>query len=1098
MPSRWGPAGAVVVGLVAAAPLVRVPFFASDDGLVHLWRLWEYARVGAASGLPVRWAPDAAYGFGTPLFTFYNPLAYALGALPVWLGTTAADATKVVFALSFVLAALGAYLLGASWNPRHPLAAGLCAALLYTLVPYRLATVYQRGALAEALGLALAPWVVLAVLRASEPFVSFGAERGASDVPVATGGGGRSDRRYASPPRAPRNDIRSSRASIAFLALASGALILSHTIAALLTLPFAGALGLARLFELRSPLRLRAFLTLSAGLLLGLLLGAVYWLPAFAEQSTVHLDRARWTEVGGGFLGSFEWPWQLVQPTVLHDYARDVAATRAAPHRFPRLPALAALALALGLLAGIRSGSLRRPTGLVTLLGLAVALALASPPALPLWRQVDLLASVQLGWRFLAVILVMSIPLAASLPDLGELVRPQPRHDEAVRAGRPGRLRDAPAVGPGPAEAPAVRRPAVSASPASSFLDAVAFRGLAARRLGPSLGVALALLVAVASLVRLPVTAMPWSAARERPAELAAFERKTGEFALGALREYVPRAGDVTPEQLALEPADPIGSSTAEVDARLLSAPVGERRYALAAAAPATVVFDFFAHPALVARLDGQPAAIRPIGDDGLAAVDLPPGQHELSVAPEATEIERAAGWLALAGLATTLALAAASALPRRRASLAAVPTAALLLFPLAAIAGPVALPAPAAAAATVTSPLALTPPAALGPARLLGASPDLSLVSRLGILTVDLDLQAVRQLDRNESLRLWLTDPAGRVVAESVGGPAGGLRPTTRWRPNQLLRLRDELRLLPSLPAGRYTLGVDLAGATATVGQIDLPAAGLVEPAALGDPFARHESIFGDELVLDGYAYDKDPSARPLRGSFWWRRVRDGASLYDATLRLLDKQGALLAEETRRMGGAGELRPQADFALLPAAPLRPESYRLELLVRPVGGAPLPARTFDGQPADALLLAWLDFRDPCSCLPPDATPLTARFADGITLAGWSATRSAGDLGITLYWRADRPPTRDYTVFLHVLEGDRIVAQADDQPNGGHRPTSAWQPGDVVRDHYRLQTPAGAGAAVKVGLYRPAENARLPLDPPAEENAVVLPLPAGVR
>src|SRR5579884_1700529 len=91
-----GPLLALAIGLVAAAPLAAMPFFASDDGLVHLWRLWEYARAAGLEGFPPRWAPDAAYGLGTPLFTFYNPLAYALGVPLIWLGLTAAQATKLV------------------------------------------------------------------------------------------------------------------------------------------------------------------------------------------------------------------------------------------------------------------------------------------------------------------------------------------------------------------------------------------------------------------------------------------------------------------------------------------------------------------------------------------------------------------------------------------------------------------------------------------------------------------------------------------------------------------------------------------------------------------------------------------------------------------------------------------------------------------------------------------------------------------------------------------------------------------------------------------------------------------------------------------
>src|SRR5262245_43204123 len=274
----------LAVGLVAAAPLAWTPFFASDDGLVHLWRIWEYARAASSGGPIVRWAPDVAYGYGAPLFSFYNPLAYALGAALVDVGLTAAAATRALLALSLVGSALGAYWLAELWLGRTAPVAGLCAALLYTAAPYRLATVYQRGALAEALGLAVAPWIVLCAWRTVE---------------------------------------RRRSGWVAALAVATGGVILLHTIAALMALPFAGLIGLARTLE-RPNGRLGALFRLAAGLALGLALGATYWLPAFTQQGTVQLERARWSGETARFQAGFGWPWELVQPSLLHDYGRRV------------------------------------------------------------------------------------------------------------------------------------------------------------------------------------------------------------------------------------------------------------------------------------------------------------------------------------------------------------------------------------------------------------------------------------------------------------------------------------------------------------------------------------------------------------------------------------------------------------------------------------------------------------------------------------------------------------------------------------------------------------------------------------------------------
>src|SRR5205823_4275770 len=121
---------------------------------------------------------------------------------------------------------------------------------------------------------------------------------------------------------------------------------------------------------------------------LGLVAGASYWLPAFAEQGTVHLERARWSGEIERFQAGFAWPWRLVQPSLIHDYGRTDDPQQPIEQRFPRMSGLAALALALGATMGLWRGALRRPTGLAAITTIAIAFALASPAARPLWDRI--------------------------------------------------------------------------------------------------------------------------------------------------------------------------------------------------------------------------------------------------------------------------------------------------------------------------------------------------------------------------------------------------------------------------------------------------------------------------------------------------------------------------------------------------------------------------------------------------------------------------------------------------------------------------------------------------------------------------------------
>ncbi|MCP4424527.1 MAG: hypothetical protein GY803_08560 [Chloroflexi bacterium] len=111
--------------------------------------------------------------------------------------------------------------------------------------------------------------------------------------------------------------------------------------------------------------------------------------------------------------------------------------------------------------------------------------------------------------------------------------------------------------------------------------------------------------------------------------------------------------------------------------------------------------------------------------------------------------------------------------------------------------------------------------------------------------------------------------------------------------------------------------------------------------------------------------------------------------------------------------------------------------------------------------------------------------------DAIELVGFDWADD--NLDLTLYWRSLTSIVADYDIFIHVLSGDEIVVQIDQKPVQGLAPTQAWQPGDLIRDPYRLPLPPDlpAGAYdVKAGMYLRETGARLPVYESAD-NAILL-------
>ncbi|MDW8068823.1 MAG: DUF2142 domain-containing protein [Anaerolineae bacterium] len=114
-------------------------------------------------------------------------------------------------------------------------------------------------------------------------------------------------------------------------------------------------------------------------------------------------------------------------------------------------------------------------------------------------------------------------------------------------------------------------------------------------------------------------------------------------------------------------------------------------------------------------------------------------------------------------------------------------------------------------------------------------------------------------------------------------------------------------------------------------------------------------------------------------------------------------------------------------------------------------------------------------------------PVDYQLGEAIRLVGYDlgGELEAGDmLTITLYWRAEKAPGRDYRVFVHLLDAQgEIVAQHDGPPRWGRYPTLVWRCGDLVPDEHVLALPAilpDGPLALAVGMYGPDTLERLPV------------------
>lgn len=125
---------------------------------------------------------------------------------------------------------------------------------------------------------------------------------------------------------------------------------------------------------------------------------------------------------------------------------------------------------------------------------------------------------------------------------------------------------------------------------------------------------------------------------------------------------------------------------------------------------------------------------------------------------------------------------------------------------------------------------------------------------------------------------------------------------------------------------------------------------------------------------------------------------------------------------------------------------------------------------------------------PVAAVPPSAEPLAIRYGDTFELLGMDAPpgpwRPEDPTGLTFYWRTLKTPSEDYVLFVHLRDSrSNIIAGRDAPPLLGARPTTQWQPGELIADYHPLALPlmpvAPTTIRFEVGLYEGETGTRLP-------------------
>ena len=328
-------------------------YFASSDGMIHLYRLFELDRSIHAGIFYPRWFPLSGYGYGLPVLNFYPPLSYYIAELFHVAGAGYIVSIKLLIAVGFVSAAISMFVFARELLDER---AAFVAGVAYAYLPYLLSDAYVRGNFPEFLAVSLMPLALFAFRGVYE---------------------------------------RVDKINIIGAAFAFAAIVCVHHLTAMLfSALLVGYVGF--LFFLRRDIR--ALIRCGGAIVLALVLSVFYWLPALSELNLVFVGPS---SAARFIVNRLVNPIDFFAPSLAYVYLPQAKALTHTPG-FPQTT-IALLVGAIGLITFFRNMyHASRLTSYVLFFFLVVALSLAMTLTIsaPLWYAFSPLRFLQFPWRF--------------------------------------------------------------------------------------------------------------------------------------------------------------------------------------------------------------------------------------------------------------------------------------------------------------------------------------------------------------------------------------------------------------------------------------------------------------------------------------------------------------------------------------------------------------------------------------------------------------------------------------------------------------------------------------------------------------------------
>lgn len=592
------------------------------------------------------------------------------------------------------------------------------------------------------------------------------------------------------------------------------------------------------------------------------------------------------------------------------------------------------------------------------------------------------------------------------------------------------------------------------------------------------------------------------------------FERERRQPALSSYGEYLPATNQVLldPELLRarFEASEVIARLTppSGVDLLQSSWQGSAAELQLQVDADTSLRMDWLYMPGWVAELrqadETTRLPVRPSTPEGLLEIDVPAGEYELAIWRERTPMQAGAEIASLFAALVVSALALSVARRATPAPLAQADSSDLGWLVTAGLLGVAAFAFKATVLDHSQTPFR-TERFAEGISAALVQPTTVRFQEGLALLSTELPqhIQAgesallrsywtlyAQAPQRDYSSFVHLRNAAGRVIWEGGSFQPGG-RATSQWIEELYLEERSPIDIPATVPPGTYQLELGLYDPETLTPLSVLNEAGnpvdarlIVGSVEVARP--RAGAAVPEDAVLAAHAglqlhriegiRDGQQSGEILNIDWLWSTTDTPEQDWRIALVWIDDQG------TER-GSTGFADPAPDFAtrawnagdvwlgaqrLYVPGDLESGRYTLALDWSDESGE-IAART--------MLNLTQQVNAPVRSYEQPETEFTSEAAwqNGLRLLGYSIDASVSKL--TLAWTTEAPLREDLRLFVHLLDGDRIIAQSDGVPVDWTRPTTGWAQGEVIQTEHAFEQTAGA-YQIRLGWYHPDTSQRV--------------------